>query len=234
MLHLCKTSQWRHNERDSVSNHRCLDCLLNHLFRGRSKKTPKLRATGLCDGNAPVTSQRASNAEDVSIWWRHNGMMSPILAYSTQAVGAIDFYKSSWWLQMPWHQVGVSYCHHHDDKAHSICLHLYLSSLAILAYSYHETCTSPLPLKPALLPMAWHKVGTRASQVGVRVFEAIMMTTTCTASYDSRLFNSFPPPRTKLPPYCRRHIQTHLLEWKSSSFDKKSLKCDPKGPIDWW
>ena len=24
--------QWRHNERDGVSNHRRLDCLLNHLF----------------------------------------------------------------------------------------------------------------------------------------------------------------------------------------------------------
>ena len=48
-------SQWRHNERDSVSNRRCLDCLLNHFFRRRSKKTPKLRMTGLCEGNLPVT-----------------------------------------------------------------------------------------------------------------------------------------------------------------------------------
>ena len=31
--------QWRHNERDGVSNHRGLDCLLNRLFRPRSKKT---------------------------------------------------------------------------------------------------------------------------------------------------------------------------------------------------
>ena len=30
--------QWRHNERDGVSNHRPLDCLLNRLFRRRSKK----------------------------------------------------------------------------------------------------------------------------------------------------------------------------------------------------
>ena len=42
----------------------------------RPKKTPKLRVTGLCEGNPPVTdgfpSQRASNAENVSIWWRHH------------------------------------------------------------------------------------------------------------------------------------------------------------------
>ena len=39
---------WRHNERDGVSNHQRLDGLLNRLFKPRSKKTPKLLATGLC------------------------------------------------------------------------------------------------------------------------------------------------------------------------------------------
>ena len=33
------TLQWRHNERDDVSNHRCLVYLLNRLFRRRSKNT---------------------------------------------------------------------------------------------------------------------------------------------------------------------------------------------------
>ena len=46
---------WRHNERDSVSNHRHLDCLLNRLFRRRSKSTPKLYITGRCEGNSTVT-----------------------------------------------------------------------------------------------------------------------------------------------------------------------------------
>ena len=66
----------RHNERDGVSNHRRLDCLFDHLFRRRSKKTSKLCITGLCEGNSPVTgefpSQRASNAENISIWCRHH------------------------------------------------------------------------------------------------------------------------------------------------------------------
>ena len=47
--------RWRHNDRDSVSNHQPHDCLLNHLFRRRSKKTSKLRFTGLCAGNSPGT-----------------------------------------------------------------------------------------------------------------------------------------------------------------------------------
>ena len=45
--------RWRHNERDSVSNHQPHDCLLNGLFRRRSKKTSKLRVTGLCVENSP-------------------------------------------------------------------------------------------------------------------------------------------------------------------------------------
>ena len=40
--------QWRHNERNGVSNHQHHHCLLNRLFRRWSKKTPKLRVTGLC------------------------------------------------------------------------------------------------------------------------------------------------------------------------------------------
>ena len=68
--------QWRHNEGDGVSNHQPSDCLLKRLFRRRPKKTSKLRITGLCEGNSPVTgefpAQMASNAENVSIWWRHH------------------------------------------------------------------------------------------------------------------------------------------------------------------
>ena len=73
---LSYTLQWRHNGHDSVSNHQLYDCLLNRLFRRRSKKTSKLRVTGLCEGNSPVTgefpAQRASDKEKVSIWWRHH------------------------------------------------------------------------------------------------------------------------------------------------------------------
>ena len=47
--------------------------------RHRSKKTSKLRLTGLCAGNSPVTSefpaQGASNAENVSIWLRHHVLL---------------------------------------------------------------------------------------------------------------------------------------------------------------
>ena len=74
--HRASTLRWCHNRRDSVSNHQPHDCLLNCLFTRISKKTSKLRVTGLCVGNSPGTgefpAQMASNAENVSIWWRHH------------------------------------------------------------------------------------------------------------------------------------------------------------------
>ena len=69
------TLHWRHNGRDGVLNHQPH---LNHWFRHRSKKTPKLLVTDHCAGNLPVTgefpAQMASNAENVSIWWRLHDM----------------------------------------------------------------------------------------------------------------------------------------------------------------
>ena len=52
----------------------------------------KLRVTGLCEGNSPVASgfasQRVGNAENVSIWWRHQniGSSSNVWWYSHQKV----------------------------------------------------------------------------------------------------------------------------------------------------
>ena len=72
----CGTLRWRHNDHAGVSNHQPPGCLLNRLFRRKSKKTSKLRVTGLCAGNSPGTgefsAQMASYAENVSIWWRHH------------------------------------------------------------------------------------------------------------------------------------------------------------------
>ena len=97
-LFIClETLHWRHNERDGVSNHQPHDCLLKRLFGRRSMKTSKLRITGLCEGNSPVTgefpAQRISNAENVSIWWRHHDIRShtPMLVVVNQVRSAISW-----------------------------------------------------------------------------------------------------------------------------------------------
>ena len=70
------TLQWCHNGCNGIWNHQPHHCLLNRLFRRRSKKTSKLRITGLCAGNSPMAgefpAQVASNVENVSIWWHHH------------------------------------------------------------------------------------------------------------------------------------------------------------------
>ena len=111
--------QWRHNGLDNVSNHQPHDCLLNRLFRRRSKKTSKLRVTGRCAGNSPGTgelsAQMPSCAENVSIWWRHHAMAreSQVKVFSfrppnwTAMNGLSMFMLRSW---LPWNLAsGKSY-----------------------------------------------------------------------------------------------------------------------------
>ena len=68
------TLQWCYKEHDGVLNHQPHNCFLNRLFSHRSKKTSKLRVTGLYSGEftGEFPTQRASNAENFSIWWRHH------------------------------------------------------------------------------------------------------------------------------------------------------------------
>ena len=62
-----------------------------------SKKTPKLRVPVLCEGNPPLTgefpAQRASNAENASIWWRHHVMIYALKIVKTYA----DYNFESLW-----------------------------------------------------------------------------------------------------------------------------------------
>ena len=118
------TLEWRHNERNGVSNHRHLDCLFSLLFRRPSKKTPKPRVTGLYEGNPPVTggfpSQRASDAENVSIWWRHH-----VTPYSFTWSGEPYSYikarvPSTMSNSIQWNTLGIYSC-----LTIRICLHLW-------------------------------------------------------------------------------------------------------------
>ena len=65
--------QWCHNGHDGVSNHQPHDCLLNRLFKAQIKENIKASRHWLLCGEftGEFPAQRASNAENVSIWWRH-------------------------------------------------------------------------------------------------------------------------------------------------------------------
>ena len=92
--------QWRHNERDRVSNHQPHECLLHRLFRRRSKETSKLCVTGLC-------------AENFSIWWRHH-----VAFMNFSQPGAL--YMSAIWVT----NYSAIICHLLLTRSHEISLFL--------------------------------------------------------------------------------------------------------------
>ena len=59
-----------------------------HSGTYQRKKTSQLLVTGLCARNSPVTgefpAQMASNAEKVSIWWRHHDIYQLCVRYLTK------------------------------------------------------------------------------------------------------------------------------------------------------
>ena len=92
------TLQRRHNEHDGVSIHQPHD-----LFGCRSKKTSKLRVTGLCAGNSPVTgefpAQMASYAVNVSNWWRHHEVFAARVSYNfTILITDCMYHKDRPWM----------------------------------------------------------------------------------------------------------------------------------------
>ena len=124
MWHCCNALRWRHNERDGVSNHQPHYCILNRLFRRRSKKTSKLRVTGLCEGNSPVTgefpAQRASNAENAFIWWRHHGTFTATFVL-VPVIGCADLSAPSHgWLRRDGDSVEVG-CDNTPERWHLSC-----------------------------------------------------------------------------------------------------------------
>ena len=56
--------QRRHNEHNGVSNHRCLDYLLNGLFKRSSKKASKFHVTGFCVEHSLVTCESPYKAPE--------------------------------------------------------------------------------------------------------------------------------------------------------------------------
>ena len=86
-----------------------LTIVYSTVYSDRSKQTSKLHVTGLCVGNSPGTgefpAQMASNAQNVSIWWRHH-------VFSKNKMGpraVFVWIKVVWWHQgITWSKVDVS------------------------------------------------------------------------------------------------------------------------------
>ena len=106
--------QWSHNERDGVSTGVSIVCS-TVCWGADKKKQHKLSVTDLCAGKSPVTgdfpAQMASNAENVSIWWRHHG---PIWAEVTCYIGnnadihSLSIFRQSTIWIATWQKLGMN------------------------------------------------------------------------------------------------------------------------------
>ena len=70
------TLQWRHSERNGVSNHQPNDCLLNHLFKAQVKENIKAPRHWLLWGEFigdRIPRTKGQWRGKLSIWLRHHG-----------------------------------------------------------------------------------------------------------------------------------------------------------------
>ena len=111
LWYTCNSLRWRHNDHAGVSDHQPHGCLLNRLFRRKSKKTAKLRVAGICAGNSPGTgefpAQMASYAENVSIWWRHHVWRIGVKLLSRLTVTKCKPHASLWNAITQWWHYGM-------------------------------------------------------------------------------------------------------------------------------
>ena len=135
--------QWRHDKRDGDSNHQRIYCLLKHLFSRRSKKTLKPCVTGLCVRGSrwwPVNSlhKRASDAENVSIWWSHHGHYHWRPGRSYRAVGFVVAGGTTGVVSVGLGGAVAAFCSQGSYFVYSISSWLYFFNLVIL-YLHSET-----------------------------------------------------------------------------------------------
>ena len=93
--------QWRHSERDGVSNDQRLDRLLNRLFR-RLKKASKFHLTGLSLHKRPVTRKTILFCDVTMDMVYHKtiylSLTGQVWAIGCIGVSNIQANSSNWWL----------------------------------------------------------------------------------------------------------------------------------------
>ena len=140
---------WRHNGRDGVSNHQPNVCLVNRSVRHRSKKPSKLRVTGLCAGNSPVTA--ASHAEifpfddvimRISNVWSGINWCGEKIAFETRQ--NTDANYNVFWcsnLQFYYHAGGLFMCNLHVFESNNTLTYTFSATLCFTTPTEFATVT---------------------------------------------------------------------------------------------
>ena len=124
------TLQWRHDERNGVSNHQCPDCLLNRLFRRRSKNTSKLCVTGLYAGNSPVTPHKELVTRKMFLF---NDVIMQIITTTTSAPPPHTIRKTSH--PTPYYQLIL---------ATKLIIYVFISYILVFALLLQAVNTEPI------------------------------------------------------------------------------------------
>ena len=101
------TNTWRIHYNDVIMSAMAsqitrLTMFTQPFIQGQIKETSKLCIIGLCAGNSQVTgefpTQKASNAEYVSIWWRHHSVhiLQIMLPCCSQLSNINDMNMTNW------------------------------------------------------------------------------------------------------------------------------------------
>ena len=115
---IAKSLRWRHDGRDSISNYQPHDCLLTVYSDADQRKYQSSASLAFVRGihRGPVNSgtgefpaQRASYAENVSIWWRHHGKIMSSWTDCTMGPSRPTYLRPSL-QQMPWHFFPQALC----------------------------------------------------------------------------------------------------------------------------
>ena len=110
---------WRHTDHDGVSNHQHHGRLLNRLFGRRSKKTSKLRVTGLCVGNSPVpvnsphkwpVTRKLFPFDDVIMFYKIILLTNSTHCTSLKNVHTLAFCCVFLWFLTRWYYLNSSGC----------------------------------------------------------------------------------------------------------------------------
>ena len=79
------------------------------FYSGANQRKHQLRVTGLCVGNSPGTGEflakMASNAENVSIWWRHHDTIWRYIIEIDQSLPGLR-HQTNTWININWQLAG--------------------------------------------------------------------------------------------------------------------------------
>ena len=145
------TLRWRHNGRDGVSNHPPHDCLLNRFIQTQiNENITAPRHWPLCgEFTGEFPAQMASNAENVSISWRHHELKfnnrTVVNGYALSPITRCVCRVAS--LSCPlWAIVLKRKCHHFDEIFITGCIgscHFTTSSAIIqISWKWRYFCFS--------------------------------------------------------------------------------------------